>query len=66
MLLPRIGEIASSQKRLEKPLQGPKGALLPRHPVRDPRGVLELAQVLQVPAEVTDQGLLVGELGRVV
>ncbi len=66
MLLPRIGEIASSQKRLEKPLQDPNGTLFPRDPVRDPRGVLELAQVLQVPAEVTDQCLLVGELGRVV
>jgi hypothetical protein len=61
-MTPQIGEIASSQKRLEKSLQGADGALLPRHPVRDARGVLELAQVLQVPAKVPDQGFIVREL----
>src|SRR5215208_2370140 len=49
---------------LKEPFQNPDGALFPRHPVRDARGVLELAQVLQVPAEVPEQGLLVRELGH--
>src|SRR5918995_4562200 len=52
--------------RLENPLQNPDGALLPRHPVRDARSVLELAQVIEVPAEVPDQGLFVREFGCVI
>src|SRR3712207_1241668 len=53
------------QNTLEEPFEQPDSALLPRHPVRDARGVLEVLEVVQVPAEVPEERLLVRELRRV-
>jgi hypothetical protein len=63
MLLPRIGEIASSQKRLEKPLQGPDRALLPRHSVRDPEAFSNLLRFSRYQRKLRIRASLLENLG---
>src|SRR5262245_41558115 len=52
-------------RRLKEYLRQLEDALLPRHAVRDARGVLELAQVRDIPVVVAHQCVLVRVLRRV-